>query len=370
MSDEEILSEAAYLILCLRDLPCAIPATLNWENLLESATQNGVLPLFNRALERQDVATPAFFTTAMQQCVADVDGFAALLEELLTKFSEQHIDVIPLKGPPLAERLYENASMRMCNDLDLLVRTKDYSRTEALLLSLGFNASSEIDDYHRRFARNGLPVELHFSIASPRYFPFDLSGVWYRASSGKFRSSPMRVISDEDLILFLCLHGIKHGFSRIIWILDVARALNTAHSYNYEELATNAQRRGQAPWLLVGCEVVREMFPQYLPPELDAVIAKSPRQAERARQIAAQLFAEGLEVINDHKLRSFYLQMERSACRRWRCRLSFLLPTGEDDRWAKHHRISRKLMVFLRPFRLMHKYGLRRVWHALFPPAP
>ncbi len=119
---------------------------------------------------------------------------------------------------------------------------------------------------------------------------------------------------------------------------------------------------------MIGCEVVRVMLPGRLPEALDAIIAEAPETAKRARQVAESLFAEGLEVVNDHKIRSFYLQTERSGRWRWRCRMSYLLPTVEDCRWAERHRINRRLLPVLRPFRLLRKYGPLRAWRVIFPP--
>jgi hypothetical protein len=100
---------------------------------------------------------------------------------------------------------------------------------------------------------------------------------------------------------------------------------------------------------------------------MDAVIAESPEVSARAQQAVARLIAEGFDVINDHKIRSFYLQTERSARRRWRCRLSFFLPSIEDYRWAERHRISRTLVPIFRPFRLLQRHGASQVLRNLFP---
>lgn len=368
MSENETLSEAALLISCLRGIPFAIPHDMDWHALLGLAAENGTLLLLHRVLIEKNIELPSFFIAAVQEFSSATEIHATELEGLLMQFAERDIEVLPLKGPVLAETLYKHALMRQCNDLDLLVRRDDYSNAEALLFSLGFVASSEPDDYHRRFVRNEVPVELHFGLASPRYFPFDLDGVWQQACHGKFRGKPMCVMSDDDLVLFLCLHGLKHGFSRLIWILDVAQALGAIQNCDYRELAQRARRQGQEAWLFIGCEIVREMFPQMLPPGMDEVITESHDLAVKARRVVAQLLAEGLEMVNDHKIRSFYLLTERSALRRWRCRLSYFAPTLEDYRWVEYHRINRSLTPILRPVRLLQKHGLSRVWRALFPP--
>lgn len=193
----------------------------------------------------------------------------------------------------MAQVLYGNAIVRTCKDLDLFVRRNDYSRAEALLLDLGFTGGV-INDSERRFCRDGILVELHFDITSPHIFQFDLNGIWSRSHRENFRGQPMHVMFHDDLVLFLCSHGLSHGFSRLIWILDVARALGRLGPDGCRQLMQHAQREGLEAWLLIGCEVVRAMFPQQLPEALDAVIAESPKAAKRARRATERLFAEGV----------------------------------------------------------------------------
>jgi hypothetical protein len=252
--------EATLLITCLRGLPFVVPPDTDWRALLSLAETHGVLPLVHQSLLDRSIEIPDFFAAAVRESRKAAGIFAAELESLLKEFAERGIEVLALKGPVLGAMLYGDVTARSCNDLDVLVRGDDYQRSEALLLDLGFIACSTLDDYHRRFLRRGVPVELHFDIASPRHFPFDVDGVWNRSRVEDFRGAPVRVMSDDDLILFLCLHGLKHGFFRLIWILDVARALQRLQ--NYEELVRRAQSEGLEPWLLIGCEVVRAMFPQ------------------------------------------------------------------------------------------------------------
>jgi Uncharacterised nucleotidyltransferase len=361
-------NEAALLISCLRGQPFTVLQDLGWQVLLELAEAHGVLLLLDQAFRERHVQTPDFFATAVRKHLDVVARFAAELEELLKQLAKEGIEVLPLKGPVLAEALYGNVTMRSCDDLDLLVRREDFPRAGQLLLDLGFAARTAGDDYHRKFLREGVLVELHYGVASPRSFPFDLDGVWDRARSEQFRDQPMRVMSDGDLVLFLCLHGLKHGFSRLIWISDLARALESVRNDGAQELAKHAQRQGLEQALLIGCQIVREVLPQQLPSEMEALLTESPQAAERARHAVKRLFSEGTGANNDPEIWGLYLQTEGSARQRWRRRLSFLMPTAGDYAWAERHRIYRGLMPAIRPFRLLHKYGASRAWRILFPP--
>jgi hypothetical protein len=362
----EPADEAALLITCLRGLPYLVPADMNWQVLLDLARENGVLLLVQQSLLAMGADMPDFFRDAVLESRAIAERLTNELERLLRDFQYLGVDVLPLKGPVLALELYGDVALRSCNDLDLLVRRGDFARCEALLLERGYLPLGPLSEHDRRFVRDGLLVELHFELASPRDFPLDVDGIWSRSRPNDFRGLPVRAMSDADLVLFLCAHGLKHGFSRLIWILDVARALRGWRRSAYEQMVRQARRQGLDPCLLIGCEVVRAMFPQHFPEAMDAVIAASPEAAGRARRAAARLFSQNLEVVtNDH--RGLYLQAEPNALKRWRYRLRYLMPTYSDDLWARRHRIHSGLMVIVRPIRLLQKYGLRRALQIAFP---
>lgn len=361
------IGEAALLITCLRGLPFVIPDDMNWPVLLALAEENGVLLLVYQALLQSGVELPDFFTAVVIECKALAEKFAAELEELLQHFAERSIEVLPLKGPVLASAFYGGADLRMCNDLDLLVLPSEYNRAKVVLLNLGFTAG-KADEYHCRFFRGEIPVELHHGIAKNKFFLLDMDSIWSRSQPESFRGQPMRAMSEDDLILYLCSHGLKHGFTRLVWILDIALGLNGLRRCSYMDVALRARQQDMEPWLLIGCEVVRAMFPQLLPDAMDAVIASTwPSGAGRARRAANKLFDRDMkDVVNDY--RGFYLQAQPSALKRLRYRLRYLEPTNEDYRWAERHRIQPKFMIVLRPVRLLQKYGASMVWRILFPP--
>jgi putative nucleotidyltransferase-like protein len=309
---------------------------------------------------------PGLFRDAALECRAFSERLADELAGVLRDLRELHVDVLPLKGPALALALYGDVALRSSNDLDLLLRLDDFPRCEALLLDRGFLGLGPPGEHDRRFVRNELLVELHFELASPRDFPFDIDHIWSRSRPHDFRGQPVRTMSDIDLVLYLCCHGLKHGFSRLIWIMDVAQALRGWRHDAYTEMVRQARRQGLEPYLLIGCEVVRAMLPQLLPEAMDAATAASPKAVARARAAAWRLFSENREVvINDY--RGLYLQAEPSALKRWRYRLRYLMPTYTDYEWARGHRIQSRLMILVRPFRLLQKYGLRRALRIAFP---
>jgi hypothetical protein len=358
--------EAALLILCLRGAALEVPTGIDWAVLQRLAEENGVLLPVHQRLTELDVETPASFQRAVSIARAAAEGMAAELESLLKALRERGVEVLPLKGPALALALYGDAAIRQANDLDLLVRREDFPVAEMLLLSLGFAGLGAAGDHDRRFVRGDLLVELHFELASPRFFPFDIDDIWNRSRASDFRGIPVRSMSANDRVLYLCAHALKHGFSRLIWILDVARALRGWSDGEYRELVRQAQSQGLLAWLLIGCEVVRAVLPEQLPEGLDTEIVRFPGALKRARCAAQRLFPEQPEQ-EAFDYRTLYLQAEANPLRRLRYRSRYLAPTQSDVMWARQHHIDPRLMFLLRPFRLLEKFGPARMWRILFP---
>ena len=362
------IPEAELLIASLRGTLSAAPQCADWAALATLAETHGVLPLVYRALTAVRAEIPPDFQRAVASSRISTEMLAAELEQLLAGFTQHGIDVVPLKGPVLAETIYGDIAMRPCEDLDLLVRVRDFSRAEKVLIDAGWIAPSPVEEFERQFLRNGVLVELHFGVASLRSFPFDLDGAWSRAQTASFRGLPMLALSETDRALYLLLHGLKHGFGKLIWILDAAHALSAVKECSAHEFVRQAKEQGLEQALYIGCAMILEASPEHLPKDLLAVLAESPEDMEAARARVATLLAGEAGTGRSPEL-SFYLQTETERVRRWQCRLKFFSPTGEDYQWTARHRLPNSFAPLVRPFRLLAKYGLRQAWRTAFPPS-
>ena len=135
-----------------------------WMHVLDLAEQENVLPWTAASLRS---AVPASMPRLAERLHtidrnARISTFlwTASLRGTLADFHRRGIPVISLKGPWLAERLYGDAALRSCCDLDLLVHRSDIAVAEDLLTELGFLPSGRRDDYARPFRRGGIKVAL------------------------------------------------------------------------------------------------------------------------------------------------------------------------------------------------------------------
>ncbi|HVW09998.1 MAG TPA: nucleotidyltransferase family protein [Bryobacteraceae bacterium] len=152
----------------------------------------------------------------------------AALRRLVEAFAEESIECVSLKGPLLAERLYNPAFLRPAKDLDLLVRENDIGRAARLMLKLGFVLMGSDPWRIQRFAshhlgfRDGraLEVEVHYAIRAGRNrldpARYIERSVTWRAGAG-FEA---RILSPADEAFHSCLHAASHAFRRLRWIYD------------------------------------------------------------------------------------------------------------------------------------------------------
>ncbi len=157
-------------------------------------------------------------------------GYVADLTELDEVLSSHQLPVIVLKGASLIFTAYQGVlGIRFLSDIDLLVRAADYEKVGQILRQeLGYQSSDSIN-----FRRDGRAIDLHqdpmtFShfARSQRVtdaFRFEEKAVWSRSVPlAPDRFTILRRMGPEDQFLQLAVHALKHAYSRLHWLVDLA----------------------------------------------------------------------------------------------------------------------------------------------------
>jgi Uncharacterised nucleotidyltransferase len=141
------------------------------------------------------------------------------------------LEVLPYKGPVLAESLYGNVALRQFSDLDLLVRAPDLPALRSALVELGYKPGLQLAQAaERAYLKSGYEfpfdgaqgrnlVERKWQIL-PRFYSiaFEVDKFFERAVGVDVAGHKLRTLCDQDLMLVLCVHAAKHG-----WALLAAR---------------------------------------------------------------------------------------------------------------------------------------------------
>jgi len=331
-----------------------------WQTALTLAEQENILPFAVSLLRSQQIALTPALVDRLQQIErnAAVAAFywTSELKSVLRAFASQQVPVVPLKGPFLAERLYGSADLRVCRDLDLLVAHADLPRAEAILTSISF-VPGVPDDYHRAWSRGTTMVELHYDVENPFAFNFDIASALRRAYTAEFHGEPCAQLAQEDELLFLCLHAVRHRFDGLNLVLDLQLA--------FEKLPTQ-------PWhprpevahpnhlLALGLAMARLLKPN-LTVSFDLDIPQPEQQHldKLADRLWAHLLTQSSEPPDWRALHAFYLELELPGWPRLRRRyrhLRILLGRAiePDYQFAERLGLPRPWQVrVLRPVRLL-----------------
>ncbi|MDB9372554.1 nucleotidyltransferase family protein [Nodularia sphaerocarpa] len=129
---------------------------LNWSKLIEISIAQGVMPLLYQSLkEIDDVPRSVMMQLQTLNRMNGLNNLSQTKEllRILTQLEKSGIEAIAFKGAVLAASAYGNVSLRQFNDLDILVRRRDFWQAKAVLISQGyqynFSEEAEIDGFER-----------------------------------------------------------------------------------------------------------------------------------------------------------------------------------------------------------------------------
>lgn len=94
------------------------------------------------------------------------DIFLSVIQELVTQFAENDIEVAVLKGIALSYQTYRNHNSRISKDIDLLVHEKDMEKADLLLRKLGY------EQFNNYLSTQTLEKPLYKYADCHEYFPY------------------------------------------------------------------------------------------------------------------------------------------------------------------------------------------------------
>lgn len=213
-------------------------SSINWYVFLEVVKQHRVYPIIYKKLNDEfGKEIPQEIQVKLrglyQQNTFQMMKMSAEMESLSDCFQKQEIRCLFLKGPALAYQLYRNLSMRTSNDLDVLISLKDFKKADALLIERGY----ERDEYKRSVLGDWKwknhhveymhpdtlqKIELHWKLHPGGAKEPSFDQLWNRKQASTLTKKTTYLLGTEDLYVFLMIHGARHGWFRLRWLVDLA----------------------------------------------------------------------------------------------------------------------------------------------------
>lgn len=257
---------------------------LDWSFVFEKAQQNCVMPLLcwnvlslcpELVSEQILFRLRSFLSTHARNNLFQ----AAALIDIVHLFAESGIPVLPFKGPLLATRAYGNLSLRQFSDLDILVHQKDLTKAIELLVGAGYqrsqseNRSSILSASELRrkdmvlTSKDGrVRVELHWRLSGTHFdFPLDTKRLWRQLDVIQFGGTSINCLARNEQLLYLCMHGSRHGWERLEWVCDVAELIRAHPDFDWPTVIAQAHLLGCERALMLALLLANELLDAAVP---------------------------------------------------------------------------------------------------------
>ena len=250
--------------------------------LISLALRHGLVPLLYRTLTTAGLNTMDAASQLRLRTIAEACRFRTLvlfseLVRLQRALAAAGVIAVPYKGPALAQYLYGDVALRQILDIDLIVRPSDAIKARQVLMdngchplkALSFRRAAAHVWYHCDFVfmtGKRACVDLTWRIA-PAYWrlPKIPQLAWARLGTLPMAGDKVPWLACEDLLLVLCLHGSKHKWDTLKWVVDVAELLRGHPDLDWHLLWTSAGASGAQRMVALGVLLAHELLEAPVP---------------------------------------------------------------------------------------------------------
>lgn len=272
----------------------------DWESFLRMVNRHRVWGQVHATLAQAEVALPVLPADALRARVLDIArrnlAMAAETVRLQQAFDSADMDVCFFKGATVDALLYEGSGWRHSKDIDLLVRPERSADACRLLERFGYTRIIPPADFPEAQFRiwaammkecefvhpkTGIQVEVHWQLVDNPCLLVNLDP-WHCLERVNLNGkNAVTTLRRDAHFAYLCVHGARHGWGRLKWLVDIAACADAAGGM--AGLLASAQEfgAGRCPaQALLACEA---LWPTALPPALAAEL----RRDRRARWLVA-----------------------------------------------------------------------------------
>ena len=353
---------------------------LNWDYLFATASADGLLPLLHKHLSTvADLIPPQSRQHLKRGSVSNTQAVLHLAGKqlrVLKLFGEHKVPAAILKGSVLSQMAYGEIALRHAGDIDMLIHRRDFERARSLLESLGYEmfpkltAAQLASHLHHHceisFMRDDwfTVIDLHWELA-PKSFVFnlDVDEVMSRLQTISVAGTSVETFGAEDSVLYQSMHGAKHLWRRLEWIVALAETLQGC-SIDWDSLVLRAQGTRMTRMLALGLRLAGEFGGVPIPSRVLDTIDADKAMEQLSAKIRVNIFsisgpADSTET-NLYNLRIMDRKRDAivSALR------AIFVPTFTDWQAVALQESLHSLYYAVRPLRLSKVYGgslLRRV---------
>jgi len=372
---------------------------IHWTDLLDQASQHNLRILLYHSLKStcQEQVPPEILGQLRADFYHNVlwsQGISIELLKVLDLFKQQDIPVIPYKGPILAAIIYGDIALRSFDDLDLLLQWQDYLKPRSLLLSQGYQPHDHLDEYpteadciraSQDFGEymmyrdaDGICLDIHGRLASIDSFflAADFSSFWNRLQPVTLIYKTVQSFCPEDLLLYLCVSGVRDGWVSLRSICDVAELVRNHPQLDWTHIIQEAKKLRVQRMLYLGLLLAHQILDLDLPLQIAQLAIADSTAQKLAKQLKQQIMGDRPQFGTTPSLEKFQFHLATMQTQQDQLRFCLGLvrralqfsvrPNLKDHAFLPLPPVLHFLYLFLRPLRLFKDHGIN-VFKLIFP---
>ena len=289
---------------CITELASRIE---NWQKLIYLASFHRVVVLLYQSLKNvcPDSVPPETFNQLKKiytdNAVKNLSLSIKLLN-IINLFKQNNIQVIPFKGPVIAEKAYGDLNLRSFTDLDILIKRKDIAPAKKLLIENGFKAEITLSTVHEQkylkhensfsfYDKNNLSIDLHWEITG-RYLlnPIYFETFEKRLETASLLGKKIVSIPDDVMLVYLCIHGTSHCWDRFEWLCCLVELIEKQDEKTVLNALTFADAKRAKRIFLLGLYLGQDLLGAQYPEKIKKAIASDPGIIQCADKIKKNMF--------------------------------------------------------------------------------
>ncbi len=220
------------------------------------------------------------------------------------KLKDVGVEIMPIKGHILSQLLYADPTERTSRDIDILLKPADVIKSIEVLQQNGYHLDTLFDTnkqreailkhYHNLELRNkeeGFTIEVHWRLSASRSFRFDLEKIWNHGQTIEIGETRLRLMRKDDLLAYLCLHGMMHSYFRLHWLADVNNLLNKLEEQEFDQIRKELVGSELEIYFISTLYLLHKIANYPLSPEIETAISKNRSRVIKLYEIAVKEIA-------------------------------------------------------------------------------
>ncbi len=309
----ELLTECCSEKLNVSSLKPLVAAINDWNSFYFSAYSHGVVPLVYKGLKTPELLVPKEVLLTFKTACLDIAQENMLMTSQLIKIfqllEKNDIEAIAFKGPALSQLIYNDVITRQYSDVDILIDEESVDRAARLIMQNDYEMDFSIDflknkkylsvgkDIHLTNVKLDVLIELHWKLFEKKFILKDGSFL-KEYQEVKINNQPFNTLNIESLLLYLCMHGSKHFWERLEWIVDVDRLIRINPNINWTLVQEEASRMESKRLFYFGLLVVYSIFNTPLPRGVNTEMLKYKDLIILKDRVISLLFSNSISNMN------------------------------------------------------------------------